>query len=295
MSYPDFPSNRVIVNGTDLTNAFRMVLVDGFTLSPPAPKTYLVDIPGGNGKLDLTDSLIGDTVYDNRSQVFTFKLIDVGDDFEEQKTTITNFLHGKEFDYVLSWDPEYTYHGRFNIDTYTRESFMQGIVGTIQITVDAEPYKRKEDQIFKIDAIGGTMIYLNSGRMRVRPVIETTGLLTVIFKDKLVSLPQGTWSISDVLLTEGINELYLNSYPIHNLKWGDLRSNNVTWKAFKEKRIFEWYKSNGDGTYVVKTWGDLENETYSDHATTKWSDLTYKSKEIETVDNIYIKYEWRDL
>lgn len=294
MSYPDYPNNRVIVNGTDLSNVFKMVLVDGFTLSPPTPKTYLVDIPGGNGKLDLTSALIGDTVYDNRAQSFIFKIIDV-DDFESVKTNISNFLHGKEFDYELTWDPGYTYHGRFKITSYTKETFNIGKIGTIQIDVDAEPYKRKEDQVFKIDAVGGTMIYLNSGRLRVRPLIETTGFLKVIFNNKLINLPQGTWKINDMLLTEGVNELYLNSYSIHNLKWKDLKNNSITWAGFKDKRLFEWYKSNGDGNYVIKKWNDVEYETYSSHESTKWSDYIYKSEEVSTVDQVYIKYDWRDL
>lgn len=294
MSYPDYPNNRVIVNGIDLSNVFKMVLVDGFTLSPPTPKTYLVDIPGGNGKLDLTSALIGDTVYDNRAQSFIFKIIDV-DDFESVKTNISNFLHGKEFDYELTWDPGYTYHGRFKVTSYTKETFNMGKIGTIQIDVDAEPYKRKEDQVFKIDAVGGTMIYLNSGRLRVRPLIETTGFLKVIFNNKLINLPQGTWKINDMLLTEGINELYLNSYSIHNLKWEDLKNNSITWAGFKDKRLFEWYKSNGDGNYVIKKWNDVEYETYSSHESTKWSDYIYKSEEVSTVDQVYIKYDWRDL
>lgn len=294
MSYPDYPNNRVIVNGTDLSNVFKMVLVDGFTLSPPTPKTYLVDIPGGNGKLDLTSALIGDTVYDNRAQSFIFKIIDV-DDFESVKTNISNFLHGKEFDYELTWDPGYTYHGRFKVTSYTKETFNMCKIGTIQIDVDAEPYKRKEDQVFKVDAVGGTMVYLNSGRLRVRPLIETTGFLKVIFNNKLINLPQGTWSINDMLLTEGVNELYLNSYSIHNLKWKDLKNNSVTWAGFKDKRLFEWYKSSGDGNYVIKKWNDVEYETYSSHETTKWSDYIYKSEEVSTIDQVYIKYDWRDL
>lgn len=294
MSYPDYPNNRVIVNGIDLSNVFKMVLVDGFTLSPPTPKTYLVDIPGGNGKLDLTSALIGDTVYDNRAQSFIFKIIDV-DDFESVKTNISNFLHGKEFDYELTWDPGYIYHGRFKVMSYTKEAFNMAKIGTIQIDVDAEPYKRKEDQIFKVDAVGGTIVYLNSGRLRVRPLIETTGFLKVIFNNKLINLPQGTWNINDIILTEGVNKLYLNSYSIHNLKWKDLKNNNITWTGFKDKRLFEWYKSNGDGNYVIKKWNDVEQETYSSHETTKWSDYVYKSEEVSTVDQVYIKYDWRDL
>ena len=89
----NYPKNRLIVNGVDLTEKFKMVLSDGYTLTPPSPKTYIIDIPGGHGKLDLTESLFGDVPYDNRKQEFTFYIINV-EDFEKAKTEISNMLHG---------------------------------------------------------------------------------------------------------------------------------------------------------------------------------------------------------
>ena len=57
MGYPDYPNNRLIVDGKDLTKEFGIILGDGYVMEPPSPKTYIVDIPSGNGKLDLTESL----------------------------------------------------------------------------------------------------------------------------------------------------------------------------------------------------------------------------------------------
>ena len=71
-TYPDLPDNRLIVNGVDLSVTYQMVLLDGYTLEPPKPKTYTVDIPGGNGVIDLTEALTGDVSYSNRTQKFTF-------------------------------------------------------------------------------------------------------------------------------------------------------------------------------------------------------------------------------
>ncbi len=64
-TYPDLPNNRLIVNGVDLSVTYQMVLLDGYTLEPPEPKTYTVDIPGGNGIIDLTEALTNDVVYNN--------------------------------------------------------------------------------------------------------------------------------------------------------------------------------------------------------------------------------------
>lgn len=294
MSYPDYPNNRLIVNGVDLTPTFKMVLVDGYTLDPPKPKTYTVDIPGGNGKLDLTESLLGDTAYDNRKQEFIFYIID-SDNFEKVKTSVSNFLHGRSYNYKITMDPEYTYHGRFSVSNYTHNMYTNGRVGIIKVTIDADPFKYKDDQVFKVDAIGGAIVYLPSGRLRVRPTIETDGFLKVIYNHKLFTLQQGTWKINDILLTEGTNEIYFNSYDIRNLTWGDIKNNSITWAEFKKRRLFEWYKSNGDGTYVHKRWEDLSDLTWANISRQTWADQMYKSESVEVVKNVYVKYDWGDL
>lgn len=294
MSYPNLPDNRLIVDGVDLSEKFKMVLVDGYTLSPPSPKTYTVDIPGGNGTLDLTESLIGDVTYGNRKQTFTFYIINT-EDFEKVKTEISRFLHGRAFDYVMTMDPEFTYHGRFTVSKYTHKAYANGIVGTITVNVEADPYKLKDTQIYKVDGVGGTTVYLESGRMRVRPTIEVDGLTKVIYNNKLITLQQGAWTINDLLFTEGINEVYVNTFDVRNLKWGDVKTNGITWGDLKKKKLYEWYKSNGDGTYVIKTWNDLAKTTWEDLADETWSDQLYMADITSVIRNAYIKYDWGDL
>ena len=294
MSYPNLPNNRLIVNGIDLTERYGLILVDGYTLEPPEPKTYTVDIPGGNGVIDLTNALSGDTVYKNRSQEFDLYAIAV-DNFEKLKSNVSNLLHGKSFDYKITMDPDYTYHGLFTVSSYVHSTYSNGKVGVIKIKIDADPYKYKSQRVIRADAVGGIIANCESGRMRVRPSIETGGFLRVIFDGKKYELPQGTWSVNDILFTYGNNEVYLCSYDVRNLKWRDLKANNITWDDFKKKRLFEWYKSNGDGTYVMKRWNDVADQTWDDLSDTTWADLQYLSEEINGVDDVFIAYEWGDL
>ena len=173
MSYPDLPNNRLIVNGVDLSIRFQMVLLDGYTLEPPEPKTYTVDIPGGNGVIDLTEALTGDVAYKNRKQEFTFAVIDVKN-FEKVKTEVSNFLHGRAFDYTMTMDPGYTYHGRFSVDSYSHEAYANGLLGQFKIKVDADPYKLKEHCAYRLNATGGKLYRFESGRRPVHPTIECT-------------------------------------------------------------------------------------------------------------------------
>lgn len=222
MSYPNLPNNRLIVEGVDLSERFKMVLLDGYTLTPPTPKTYVVDIPGGNGKLDLTESLLGDTAYNNRSMTFTFAVIDI-ENFERVKTEISNFLHGRAFDFQMTMDPDYIYHGRFTINSCTHNAYNIGIIGQIVIGIDAEPFKHKPTQVRRACAIGGNTFFFESGRERVCPVIETDSWLRIIYNGKKIDIAQGTWTVNDLSFKEGSNEVYMNSFPIHNLTWGELK------------------------------------------------------------------------
>lgn len=210
MSYPDYPNNRLIVDGVDLTEKYQMILSDGYTLEPPEPKTYTVDIPGGDGVIDLTDALTGDTVYKNRKQEFVFYIVGANT-FERVKTEVSNFLHGKSFDYKITMDPDYIYHGRFRVTSYTHEAYSLGIVGVIKISIDAEPYKKKETKIQCYNVSTGVIVYPISGRKTVQPKFEFSDDTKVIFNNKKYVMPAGTYTIEDIWFKQGGNEIFFMS------------------------------------------------------------------------------------
>lgn len=294
MSYPD---NRLIVNGTDITMKYGLILADGYTLDPPEPKTYEVDIPGGDGVIDLTDSLLGDNAYKKRKMEFEFYRTGISDakEFESIMTEIKRDIHGKDFDFQITMDPDYTYHGRFTISDVKHSMYSNGIAGHFKVTINAEPFKYLDDPVYRVNAIGGKIVYFESGRKRVRPTIETDGFLKVIFNNKLYTLQQGSWAINDILFKEGLNEVYFNSYDVKNLTCGELKTIGITWSNFKKKRLFEWYKLNGDGSQVVKTWEQVSGMTWEDLADKKWSDLTYMAEVTEKIEDVYVKYKVGDL
>lgn len=296
MSYPEYPNNRLIVNGVDLSTEFGLILTDDYVLGPPAIKTYTLDIPGGNGKLDLTESLLGDTAYDNRTQTFVFKAIDTKD-FEKLKTRVSNFLHGKAYDYTITMDPDYTYHGRFKVTEYSHSVYAQGgKVGDIKIEIDADPFKYKQVQVYTVTGLGGNIYYFESGKKRVRPTIETDGPIKIIYNGKLIHVTEGNWTINDLLFTLGSNELYVNTRDVHSMTWGDLITNNVTWGEFGQKRLFEWYKSNGAINVTQKNWGDITGETWQSLSNTTWADHAYEIQNDDgPIATVYIKYDWGDL
>ena len=294
MSYPNFPNNRLIVGGVDLTTEYLLILADGYTLEPPEPKTYVIDVPGGNGNIDLTDALFGDTAYKNRKQEFTFYVI-ATENFEKVKTEVTNFLHGKSFDYQITMDPEYTYHGRFTVSGSNHETYSIGIVGVISISIDAAPYKTKGMKVYKLNATGGSVYRFESGRKRVQPTFECSNPTIVGFKGEEFTLPQGSYKCPGVWFDEGWNEVYLNSRVIETLTWDELEAREMMWNEIEAHRWFDLSRLDTPGTDLTGlTWDQIAEYRWDDLATKTWDDISYVDAGGRNYTT-YVSYEWGDL
>lgn len=297
MSYPDLPNNRLIVNGVDLSIRFRMVLLDGYTLEPPEPKTYTVDIPGGNGVIDLTEALTGDVAYKNRKQEFTFAVIDVKN-FEKVKTEVSNFLHGRAFDYTMTMDPGYTYHGRFSVDSYSHEAYANGLLGQFKVTVDANPYKLKEHCTYKLNATGGKLYRFESGRRPVHPTVECTEPCFITFGTNGEQLiPAGTYRLNDILFKQGLNEVYLNTHKLYYVHWDEIGESGNYQMTWSDSHSYRWDEIHNLGSSVIgapKAWFDLAEHRWSDFSEKHWRELDYRLENKPEV-NAYLTYDWEDL
>lgn len=297
MIYPyGYPEQRLIVGGKDLTMAFDMVLIDGFSLNPPEPKFHTIDIPGGNGSIDLTELVGGDVTYNNREQEFTFKVI-YADRFEITKTAVSNYLHGRYFEYELNWDPGYTYKGRFSVVSYSHIALAKGRLGEIVVHVTADPYKYRDDKVYRINAAGGTKYFFDSGRKPVRPVIQTAMPLSIIWKNTISRVGIGTFRLNNILFQEGINEIYINSYDINDTGWGDVGSGSgsgsgglgLTWE---EARQYTWDEF-GRLTLDPLTPGDITKEFMEQQAIALYDN--YDDTPTITKQTFLKAYQWNDL
>jgi hypothetical protein len=108
--------------------------------NPPAVKTVYIDIPGANGKIDMTEALAGYPLYDNREGSFEFIVANgyraswIGG---YQK--FANWLHGKDLRCVLDDDPSFYYEGRFSIDNWTSNN--DGTWSNVTFNYNVKPFK----------------------------------------------------------------------------------------------------------------------------------------------------------
>lgn len=106
--------------------------------NPPSVKENTVDIPGGDGVLDLTASLAGRPTYNNRTGSWTFYVQNGFKDWTVLYSEIMVYLHGQTFIAVLEDDPGYYYEGRFSVNSWKSDKDYSQIV----IDYNVGPYKK---------------------------------------------------------------------------------------------------------------------------------------------------------
>ena len=171
-------------------------------ISPAIPKTNLIEIPGSDIPIDLTEAL-GGVNYSSRECKFTFTMNPSGDlsegGFEAKKTEVSNALNGLACKIILDKDPDYFYQGRCIVDEYLSDKRIRQIV--IKATV--HPYKYKVTET-TVSVTSGSHI-LSNDRMPVVPSITTTDETTLIFNGNTYALNAGTHKILNLQLKQGKN------------------------------------------------------------------------------------------
>ena len=113
-------------------------------INPPDVKTSYVDIPGGDGSIDLTEALSGYPSYNNREGSIDFIVVndmyyqvDTHEEWYVIYSEIMNYLHGRKMYMILEDDRQYYYEGRFAVNEWKSDKNFSRIT----IDYNVEPYK----------------------------------------------------------------------------------------------------------------------------------------------------------
>ena len=91
--------------------------LESINISFPEAKTDLLDIPGANGLLDLSE-VNGQICYKNPNADLEFlPCLTIHTEWHDLSSKIAKTLHGKVIKCVLPDDPNYYYEGRFSLQT----------------------------------------------------------------------------------------------------------------------------------------------------------------------------------
>lgn len=127
----------VTFNGKHSWWDWGLVLSAHPIVSPPEVKKKVVEIPGTDEVIDLTETLTGNVHYKQREITCYFTLLCDRDKWETVYTDILNNLHGRKIEIILDDDIEYSYTGRAEISEWKPEQN----TASVTIMAEVEPYK----------------------------------------------------------------------------------------------------------------------------------------------------------
>ena len=184
-------------------NDFHLILASK-TIGTPSPKTETIDIPGGDGVLDLTD-FFGEPKYNNRNLSFDFSTMVPMSEFMTVFSAVQNALHGKRMAITLDEDPEWYYTGRISVSEWKAERN----IGRLTIDCDCEPYKMSNNPTVISKNVNGTeIITLPNSRKRVVPEvkIESESGLNIVYQvGNVWDLGSGSYTLPELELADGDN------------------------------------------------------------------------------------------
>lgn len=175
-------------------------------IGTPSPKTETIDIPGGDGVLDLTE-FFGETKYNNRNLSFEFSTKVPQSEFMNLFSRVQNALHGQKMQIVLDDAPEWYYTGRISVSEWKAEK----AVGKFTIDCDCEPYKTKLSETVVMETVDGPVsVILTNSKRSVVPTIDITGEVQLTFGVNFYTLAAGRYDLPGVRLVNGENTILLD-------------------------------------------------------------------------------------
>lgn len=191
--------------------------------NPPTVKTNMIDIPGGDGVLDLTTALTGRPTYNNRTGSWTFIVQNGFKDWAALYSEIMAYLHGQKFRAVLEDDPAYFYEGRFSVNQWKSDKDWSQIV----IDYNVGPYKNGiantgtdwlwDSFNFETGVIRNyknlsvlttlTVVIIGDMVDLVPVIIASESRMTVTYEGTTYNLERGANTIPDIVIHRGENTL----------------------------------------------------------------------------------------
>lgn len=127
-------------------DTWHLIPMERPAISPPPKKTNTVDIPGANGKLDLSNALTEYPLYDNRTGSIEFLIEpDHEETWQELYSDVMNKLSFCDASYEgqipaqMEEDPNWKYVGLWTVNTFKSGKNYS----TITLDYDLYPYKKR--------------------------------------------------------------------------------------------------------------------------------------------------------
>ena len=190
-----------------------LLLLADVSIGAAPLKTMYVEVPDADGALDLTTALTGVPVYGNREIVIPlFAGRQPGGyggpadewQFERVKADLASYCSGRVCKVWLPDDPNHYFRGRLQLGEKTGYNS-----GQVTLTLQAEPWRWKNDPTVYTLASPGTYRLSNEGR-RVNPVINASAAAELVYEGDTYLLAAGDNVFEDLIFHAGENIVQLS-------------------------------------------------------------------------------------
>ena len=191
----------VKINGTDTLMEYGLILCADLKISEPRLKENRIDIPGGDGSLNMSYAPQGIAVYYDREITFTLFKAMGEEERDELVTTLRNAWHGLEVSLILPNDTTHYWHGVIGFGEISGYN-----EGKIPVKMTAGPYKLK-NTLTSVTQEGAGSVILENERRPVTPLISSTGSATLTWDGYSVAIGAGEVTVPQLVLSPGENEI----------------------------------------------------------------------------------------
>lgn len=177
---------------------FGLVPTSKPVVNLPSPKLEYLEIPGRHGEIDVTESLIGEVIYEMRTGSFEFVVSDIKK-WQEVYRKLLSTVHGKKTSLILDTEKDYVYLGRIWVSEFKSDKNYS----LITLDYKLEPYKysledmKNGEFIHRIDGIAitssNTITLTFDSDMTIVPEFNniTENVITLNFEGRTFTLPKG--------------------------------------------------------------------------------------------------------
>ena len=197
---------------------WQLYLAQSPELEAAQPTVIMVNIPAGDGALDMSEALANRPIYNNRLLKFTLIVTQPEREWDEIRRTVENYCNGKRMRIVTPYDPYRYLFGRISSIIMRRDRGM----AYLDFEVQCDPWRYKHEVTsISVSYVGGNVAQhgvLKNERMWVLPTITTDAPVSITINGVTESIDAGTYKFTSFFLQEGDTPYTIEGPTTANVK-----------------------------------------------------------------------------
>lgn len=196
----------ILINNTVHTGNDLDLVLTAKNLPTPALQEYVVEVPGRNGALDLSEALCDEPRYNNRTLTFNF-FANGSRAYVLELIDKMLAYHGTNITIVTDDHPDWYYQGRAKVEYEDKYYYVNFIM-----TINAQPFRTAlEAKTYEYNNLVAKEIIVENRGVSIIPKIIVDAETTIVYGDTTYTLSAGTYEDEALKLLNGKNTLVVTT------------------------------------------------------------------------------------